>query len=263
MRKKSSVIVILLAVAISQTACGSSLQTIFDSANDVVQTKEFEEAADRTGEALNDLATHIASDVLDTIRSAKKEGDENADSGAEEENKKETAETTTDPVEKTANAALTQVSYVRSKDGDTIIVLDDSEKEITVRLIGIDTPESVNPDENKNNEYGEIASKYTKELLGQFRTLYLQYDEGREDTYGRTLAYVWLRNDVDINDTNSVASYMFNAILVSQGYADTMTIAPNIKYAATFAALREDAKEKKAGLWQYEGYWLLEGEDGF
>ena len=166
MRKKSSVIVILLAVAISQTACGSSLQTIFDSANDVVQTKEFEEAADRTGEALNDLATHIASDVLDTIRSAKKEGDENADSGAEEENKKETAETTTDPVEKTANAALTQVSYVRAKDGDTIVVSDDSGEEITVRLIGVDTPESVNPDENKNNEYGEIASKY--EASGMF-----------------------------------------------------------------------------------------------
>lgn len=263
MKKKGFIIAILLATVISQTACGSSLQTIFGSANDVVQTKEFEEAADRTGEALNDLATHIVSDALDAIRNAKKESDENAESGFEEESNTEDKDTTTDTAENTANVSLIPVTYVRAKDGDTLVVSDNSGEETTIRLIGIDTPESVNPDESKNSEYGEIASKYTKELLGQYETLYLQYDEGKEDTYGRILAYVWLRNDVDTEDTNSVAAYMLNGILVAQGYANTMTIAPNVKYAATFAALKVDAKEKKAGLWQYEEYWTVEGEDAF
>ena len=127
---------------------------------------------------------------------------------------------------------------VRVVDGDTIIV-DIAGEDVRVRLIGIDTPESVADEVVKENtEEGKEASAYTANLLEGNR-VYLEYDQETTDEYGRTLCYVYLHDK----------STMINELLLKNGYARTMTIEPNTKYKERFAAAELVAKETKAGFW--------------
>lgn len=144
-----------------------------------------------------------------------------------------------------------EFNLVRVVDGDTVIVKKNDGPEIYVRLIGIDTPESVNPDETKNNEYGELASQYTKLLLKDQTTLWLQYDKELYDQYGRTLAYVWLTDKVDSSDYNDIEKYMLNGNLISQGYAINKVYEPNTLNASAFEKIKNKAKKNNAGLWAY------------
>jgi micrococcal nuclease len=109
---------------------------------------------------------------------------------------------------------------IRVVDGDTIVVSIDG-TDTKVRFIGIDTPESVHPDKSKNTPDGKAAFEYTARLLDG-KSVCLEYDAERLDSYGRTLAYVWL-DDV-----------MVNRLLLKQGYAVPLTIAPNTRYAEEF-----------------------------
>ncbi len=127
---------------------------------------------------------------------------------------------------------------VRVVDGDTIIVSFNG-KEERVRLIGIDTPESVHPDASKNIEEGKIASDYTKSKL-ENKEVMLEFDIQERDQYGRLLAYVWL------------GSTMFNKTLVQEGYAQVATYPPNVKYVEDFVKLEREARENNKGLWQYQ-----------
>ncbi|MEE1237041.1 MAG: thermonuclease family protein, partial [Turicibacter sp.] len=79
---------------------------------------------------------------------------------------------------------LEEVTLKRVVDGDTIIVLNKNKEELRVRLIGIDTPESVHPDADKNTVDGQLASDYTKSQLKKGQTLYLEFDEEPQDKYG-------------------------------------------------------------------------------
>ena len=126
---------------------------------------------------------------------------------------------------------------VRVVDGDTIVA-DIDGVETKIRFIGVDTPESVNPDASLNTEQGKIASEYTAYLLTD-KQIYLEYDEERTDKYGRTLAYVFL----------SDKSTMVEELLLKSGMAEVMTIEPNSKYAEFFMELESEAKENKTGFW--------------
>lgn len=130
-------------------------------------------------------------------------------------------------------------------DGDTLAIDLDGE-ETRVRLIGVDTPESVHPDPEKNSAEGKRASAFLRNLLagtdGQF---YLEYDVQRVDAYGRALAYVYL----------SDGETMLQEDLLRSGMATTLTIQPNSKYAERFYELYLEARENKAGLFcEEEGY---------
>lgn len=145
---------------------------------------------------------------------------------------------------------LEEVTLLRIVDGDTVLVKKTSGESIKVRLIGIDTPESVNPDASKNTESGKIASDYLKKELPVQHTYYLEYDSEREDKYGRTLAYLWLTDDpADTDNKEYVSTYMLNAILLKNGYATTMTIEPNTKYAKMFDEIKNEAKSNNVELW--------------
>lgn len=115
----------------------------------------------------------------------------------------------------------------RVVDGDTIVVKVDGKKE-KVRMIGVDTPESVHPDESKNTEFGKEVSNFTKKKL-EGKYVRLETDVQERDKYGRILAYVYLDNK------------MFNKTLLEKGYAKLMTIPPNVKHADEF---KEIVKEK-------------------
>ena len=135
---------------------------------------------------------------------------------------------------------LDPVTIVRVVDGDTVIVENLKNELIRVRFIGIDTPESVNPDESKNTEEGVAASEYTKSRLIPGNTIYLQYDEQRYDQYDRTLAYIWLQSDVDISNPDDVKSYMYNAELIISGYAVAKEYPPNTLYSELFTSLEQE-----------------------
>jgi len=120
-------------------------------------------------------------------------------------------------------------------DGDTI-QLDDSRK---VRLIGVDTPETVHP-QKEVEYYGKEASDFTKSML-EGKEVYLEYDVQPTDKYGRTLAYVWLSDGT-----------LFNELLVLKGFAQVSTYPPNVKYVERFTMAQKQAIEANADLWAKE-----------
>lgn len=124
----------------------------------------------------------------------------------------------------------------RIVDGDTIVVLLNGQKQ-KVRLIGIDTPETVHP--KKPVEYfGKEASEYTKKnLFG--KNVQLAYDWQKYDRYNRLLAYVW------------VDGKLFNLQIIKDGYAHAYLKYPfRDDYMKTFHEAETYAREHKLGLWK-------------
>lgn len=125
-------------------------------------------------------------------------------------------------------------------DGDTIKVRIDNQIK-TVRLLGINTPETVDP--RKPVEcFGKEASEYTKSLLTN-RQVQLKGDETQDDTdkYGRLLRYVFLADETFINKT-----------LIAQGYAHEYTYQIPYQYQKEFKELEKVVRENQIGLWSPE-----------
>lgn len=123
-------------------------------------------------------------------------------------------------------------------DGDTVdLALAGGETE-RARLLGIDTPETVKPD-TPVECFGPEASGRTKALLPERTQVVVQRDEEARDRYGRLLVYLWRRDD----------GLFVNHALVADGYARTLSIAPNRAHAADLSAAAADARTRGAGLW--------------
>ena len=131
-------------------------------------------------------------------------------------------------------------------DGDTLI-LNVSGHDRRVRLLGVDTPETVHP-KKKTEFYGPEASNFTKKNLTG-KKIWLEYDKSPRDKYNRHLAYIWLVKP-QIIDENSIKNYMFNAKLLLGGYAKKLIIKPNSKYADIFSKFELEARNLKRGLWK-------------
>ncbi|MFZ0473114.1 MAG: thermonuclease family protein [Bacteroidales bacterium] len=138
------------------------------------------------------------------------------------------------------DAEKTYVYYpvARVVDGDTFWIDDGSEKGLKIRLIGVDAPEPRNNGKKLKGYFGTESSDYMNQLIGG-KKVRLEYDAGRFDQYGRTLAYVYLEDGTFVN-----------ADLVKNGYATVMTTPPNVKYADTFVDLAAKARKHKKGLWK-------------
>jgi micrococcal nuclease len=123
----------------------------------------------------------------------------------------------------------------RVTDGDTFVATVKGRQE-RIRVIGVDTPESVAP--NRPDEpFGDESSAFAKRYLGG-ATVRLAGDADPRDRYGRMLAYVWLADGT-----------FWNALLVAEGYAQQLTIPPNVTYAALFRRLVGEARSDNRGLW--------------
>ena len=122
----------------------------------------------------------------------------------------------------------------RVVDGDTIVVVigDVTEK---VRLIGVDTPETVHP-RRPVESYGPEASSYTR-LRVEERPVTLEFDQEERDRYGRLLAYVF------------VDGMFLNADLVDEGYGRAYTRFP-FRYRRFFVVLEGLAQVEGRGLWE-------------
>ena len=125
---------------------------------------------------------------------------------------------------------------VKVVDGDTIHVQVGSARE-KVRYIGVDTPETKDP-RKPVQCFGERASQFNERLVAGERVRLVRDVEER-DRYGRLLAYVFRDRD----------ALFVNAELARLGYAQPLTIAPNVRYADRFAALAREAREAGRGLW--------------
>lgn len=138
------------------------------------------------------------------------------------------------PSDTQSSEAPANARVERVIDGDTIEVRFRGEL-IRVRLIGVDTPETVDP--SKPVEcYGKAASRFTTHRLDGQRVR-LAFDVERKDRYGRTLAYVWLGHA------------LLNETLVRQGFATVATFPPDVKYVERFRAAQRAAKSYNRGLW--------------
>ncbi len=147
---------------------------------------------------------------------------------------------------------------VKVYDGDTFKCKLGNGKEVKVRLIGIDTPES-----SKNKKayrdakrsgarieeiirMGKEAKMFTRSLLRKGTEVVLETDVQVFDKYGRVLAYVYLPD-----------GRMLNELLVREGYAKVYTFPPNVKYAELFRKAQREAMRLKRGLWGEREFQLL------
>ncbi len=160
-------------------------------------------------------------------------------------------------VESEESSNLDKVKFVRCVDGDTIIIEDASGENIRVRLIGINTPESVAMEEERNNEYGVMASDYTKALLKDTKYVYLEYDVSSDDQYDRILAYVWLEDVDNTFDEDSIRESMLNAIIVENGYGFAKRYEPTVAHDDFLQTLMNEAKTQGTGLWKYKDFSTL------
>ncbi len=140
-------------------------------------------------------------------------------------------------------------TVTRVVDGDTLKIRYWG-KEESIRLIGIDTPESrVNKKTKKDAkrsgqdiktiiEMGKRATKYVESLVKPGDLITIEFDAQEKDRYGRLLGYVYLSN-----------GKMLNEEIVKAGYANVMTIPPNVKYQDRFLKAYKHARERKRGLW--------------
>jgi endonuclease YncB( thermonuclease family) len=126
-------------------------------------------------------------------------------------------------------------------DGDTITI-ETQGRSTPVRLIGVDTPETVAPTQPIGC-FGREASAYTKKVLTD-RLVRLEIPRigDSEDAYGRTLSYVYLDADRD-----GSYEHLFNEDLINLGLARTTTFSH--AYRREFKRLREEAEARGAGLW--------------
>jgi micrococcal nuclease len=105
----------------------------------------------------------------------------------------------------------------------------------TVRLLGVDTPETVHPS-RPAERFGKEASAFTRtHLVGKM--VYLAFDWDLRDHYGRLLAYIYLRR-----------GECFNTRLIREGYAHAYT-RYFFQFMDEFRVLEQDARKEKRGLW--------------
>lgn len=121
-------------------------------------------------------------------------------------------------------------------DGDTLDVKPAAGGEtMRIRLIGIDAPESVNPDDSKNTEAGREASAWLKDGLPKGTRVWLVKDVSDTDKYGRYLRYVWI-SDPSEADADP-AKDMLNALIVANGHAVAKDFPPDTAYSQLFHSL--------------------------
>lgn len=123
-------------------------------------------------------------------------------------------------------------------DGDTLDIDIDGKTE-RLRLIGMDTPETVDPRKTVQC-FGKEASDKAKEILNE-KMVSIEADnsQGERDSYGRLLRYVYLEDGT-----------LFNKYMIAEGYAHEYTYQSNpYKYQTDFQETEKQSREAKKGLW--------------
>ena len=144
----------------------------------------------------------------------------------------------------------------RVVDGDTMkLKIDETGEIVTLRLLLVDTPESVKKGVDPQ-PYSIEASNFAKNTLKAGDTVYIEYDEGdKTDKYDRHLGYLWYYS----NDNSNWQ--MFNETLISQGYARVGYIYSQKRHLDEFYKAQDYAKSNKLNIWSVDGYVTDKGFD--
>lgn len=135
------------------------------------------------------------------------------------------------------NAERKKIIFDSCVDGDTIKAKIDGEIS-TIRLLAIDTPETVHP-KKKAEPYGKEASEYTCSKVKSAKKLEIEYDPGSDklDKYKRTLGWIY------VDDS------LLQKELIEHGYAKVAYIYGDYLYTNELKQIEKNVKEKKIGLW--------------
>ncbi len=146
------------------------------------------------------------------------------------------------------NSTMFDADVTRVVDGDTLHVLIDGKKE-TIRLLLVDTPETVHPS-NAVQPFGAEASNFMKkQLFGE--KIQVELGIGERDKYGRLLAYVYHNGQ------------MVNKMLLEKGLARVAYVfEPNTKYVDEFYHIQKQAQREEIGIWSIENYATDKGFQG-
>lgn len=128
-------------------------------------------------------------------------------------------------------------TVLRVVDGDTIHVSLNN-RDITIRMIGLDTPETVDP-RKPVQCFGKEASNHAHQLLDG-TTIYLEQDssQGDYDKYNRLLRYIWMAD-----------GRLFNQVMIAEGYAFEYTYRLPYNYQSQFKEAQRNAQSQQLGLW--------------
>ncbi len=207
-----------------------------DGVTEPVNTLQKQESEQPTTDT--SLATDIATSSATTSNSERSEATQtNTDNQTSEQEVVSTEETPNNAVNGASETVTNQYKVTSVVDGDTI-KLDMNGTIETIRLIGIDTPETVHP--NKSVEcMGIEASNEAKRLLtGQTVRFESDNTQDTRDRYGRLLGYVFLPNGEN-----------YGEVILRSGYANEYTYSSAYKYQSAFRAAEQSARNNKAGLW--------------
>lgn len=123
-------------------------------------------------------------------------------------------------------------------DGDTVVLRFPNGNEETVRLLGIDTPETVDPTRPVQC-FGPEASAHLAGLIPQGTPVYLERDIEARDRFGRLLAYIY----------RSADDLFINAEMLRAGFADVSIFAPNNAHQSDLTEAATSARTRSVGLW--------------
>lgn len=123
-------------------------------------------------------------------------------------------------------------------DGDTVLLRFPGGQQETVRLLGIDTPETVDPTRPVQC-FGPEASTFLTELLPPGTPVDLERDVAAHDRFGRLLAYVFRSSD----------GLFVNVEMLRSGFADVSIFAPNTAYQEALTNAATEARTGSIGLW--------------
>ena len=146
------------------------------------------------------------------------------------------SEVSVHPIPGTEHSGVT-ATVVNVVDGDTVELQFPGREPEVVRLLGIDTPETVHPDRPVEC-FGPEASARAAELLPSGSQVFVQRDAEARDRYGRLLAYLWTADGTFVN-----------AELVAGGHADLLVIAPNDAHRVHLSTIVAEARARGAGMW--------------
>lgn len=139
------------------------------------------------------------------------------------------------------------VPVLQVVDGDTV-VLESNLGPRTVRLIGVDAPETVDEGDG-TAALGRMAAEFVRGMLPPGTAVWVELDLETEDAYGRLLAYVYLAADEGPWRIDGEPASMVNLEIVRAGYATAMTIPPNTVYWDLFEDAEAEARSGDRGLW--------------
>ena len=144
----------------------------------------------------------------------------------------------------------------RVVDGDTMkLKLDKTKEVVTLRLLLVDTPESVKKGVDPQ-PYSVEASDFAKSTLKSGDTVYIEYDEGNKtDKYDRHLGYLWYKSNSDSK------WQMFNEKLISEGYARVGYVYSQKRHLDEFYKAQDYAKSNNLNIWSVKGYVTDKGYD--